>query len=68
MPAICIGVAESYEMRAPGNPALLRTPMRRIPAMVTLAADRRIVMRETSTRPTPASCSSSPMSARRSTT
>ena len=31
MPAICIGVAESYEMRAPGNPALLRTPMRRIP-------------------------------------
>jgi hypothetical protein len=30
MPAICIGVADSYEMRAPGDPATLRTPMRRI--------------------------------------
>jgi aromatic ring-opening dioxygenase catalytic subunit (LigB family) len=30
MPAICVGVADSYEMRAPGDPATLRTPMRRI--------------------------------------
>jgi len=31
MPAICVGVAESYDMRAPGDPAILRTATRRIP-------------------------------------
>lgn len=30
MPAICVGVADAYDMRAPGDPATLRSPMRRI--------------------------------------
>lgn len=30
MPAICVGVADRYEMRAPGSPRVLREPLRRI--------------------------------------
>jgi aromatic ring-opening dioxygenase catalytic subunit (LigB family) len=37
MPAICVGVADTYEMRAPGDPATLRTPMRRIPGDAELS-------------------------------